>query len=119
MISLKKLIHWLPRILSISFAIFLSLFALDVFNEYQGADVILPLLIHLLPSLVLIIITVIAWKKELFGAAAFITMALSYILMVGFDRHWSWYLSVSVPAILIGVLYLVDWIKKNNIQSKK
>ena len=114
MISLKKLIHWLPRILSILFSILLSLFALDVFNEYQGVRVILPLLIHLLPSFVLILITIIAWKKELFGAAAFIMMAISYILMVGFYRHWSWYLSISVPALLIGILYLVDWIKKQN-----
>lgn len=107
----NKFIYWLPRILSVLFTLFLSLFALDVFNEYQGVAVVLPLLIHLLPSFIMVAITIISWKKELFGASAYLMMALTYILMVGFNRHWSWYLSISVPAALIGFLYLVVWIK--------
>jgi hypothetical protein len=113
----NKVIYWSPRILSICFILFLSLFALDVFNEYSGWKIIPALLIHLLPSLVLLALVIIAWKYDLVGMAVFFIAAISYVLAVGFHHHWSWYASISGPAVVIGVLFLLSWRQKKNLKG--
>jgi len=110
----QKLIYRLPRILSILFIIFLSIFAFDVFEEYSGWELLLALFMHLLPSLVLFVLTLIAWKHELVGGVTYLLAAIGYVLMVGLDRPWSWYVLISGPAAIIGILYFVSWYKKDN-----
>jgi len=107
-----KTIHWLPRILSIAFVLFLSLFALDVFGEYSGWQAVLGFLIHLLPSFVLLAVILIAWKYDLVGAIAFLASAAFYVFMVGLDRPWSWYAGISGPAAVVGILFLLSWLQK-------
>lgn len=104
-----KLFYWLPRILSVAFILFLSMFALDVFSSYQGWAVILPLLIHLIPSFVLLLLTLIAWKYELVGTTIYLGFAVFYVFAAGFDRPWSWYAFVSGPSALLGILYFVSY----------
>jgi cell division protein FtsW (lipid II flippase) len=107
-----KIIYWLPRILSIGFVLYLSLFALDVFSEYSGLDIILPLLIHLIPSCVLLAAVLIAWKHDLVGVIVFLGFAIFYVFMVGLDRPLSWYMGISLPAAIVGVLFLLSWFQK-------
>jgi hypothetical protein len=58
-----RMLYWFPRILSIAFAIFLSLFALDVINEIHGfRRTVLALSIHLIPVMVIIAILIAAWR---------------------------------------------------------
>ncbi|MGQ0603506.1 MAG: DUF7670 domain-containing protein [Anaerolineales bacterium] len=48
---MEKLLFWIPRILTILFAGFVSLFALDVFVEGYGFwETLLALLMHLIPT---------------------------------------------------------------------
>jgi hypothetical protein len=104
-----KIIYWLPRILSIGFILFLSLFSLDVFSEYSGWNIVLPLLIHLIPSFVLLGVAMISWKYDLVGTAVFLGFAIFYIFMAGLNRPWSWYASISGPAAIVGILFLINW----------
>ena len=68
-----KLIHWLPRIICILAILFISMFALDAFNPEKTIwQQIGDFLIHLIPSFVLIIILIIAWKREFIGGIIFI-----------------------------------------------
>jgi cell division protein FtsW (lipid II flippase) len=113
----KKIVYWSPRILSIAFILFLALFALDVFKEYSGWNIIPALFIHLLPSLVLIVFIIIAWKYDLIGTAVFLTMAIFYVLMVGIHHHWSWYASISGPSAVIGTLYFISWFQKRSLKK--
>jgi len=117
MTIVKKTIYWLPRVLSIFFILFLSLFSFDIFSEYRGWEAILPLLIHLLPPLILIAVTMIAWKYDLTGAAVFIFLAAYYVWTAGLDRPWSWYASISGPAMLVGLLFLAGWLQKRSDRS--
>lgn len=109
---MNKIIYWSPRILSLAFVLFLSLFALDVFSEYSGWESVLAFLIHLLPSLVLLGITIIAWKHDLAGTIAFFGFAALYVFLAGFDRPWSWYALISSPATIVGILFLMSWLQK-------
>ncbi len=108
-LSKNNILYWTPRIVSLLFIVFLSLFALDVFNEYRGWLVVIPLFIHLIPSFILLIVVVLSWRYDLIGALLFLIIACCYILMVGLDRHWSWYAAISLPALLISVLFLLNW----------
>ena len=76
-------LYWTPRILSILFICFLSLFSLDVYQPGMSAgDVALGLFIHNIPSLIMIVLLVIAWRREIVGAVGFIGAGLLYIGLV-------------------------------------
>ncbi|MBU4353333.1 DUF2070 family protein [Candidatus Parcubacteria bacterium] len=115
--KINRFIYWTPRILSIAFILFLSLFAFDVFEEYSGWQVILGFLIHLLPSFILLAVILIAWKYDLVGAIAFLGSAVFYVFMVGFDRPWSWYIGISGPAAVVGILFFLSWLQKRKNEA--
>lgn len=107
----EKFLYWTPRVLSLAFVGFLSIFALDVFSEGVSLAALGGFVVHLLPSLVLLAAVLLAWKREWIGAVIFIGFGIFYIWSVGFSRPWSWYASIAGPSLLVGILYLVGWLK--------
>lgn len=69
----SRLLYWIPRIFTILAIFFMMMFSLDAFegDEPLGKKII-GLLIHNIPVFILIIILVIAWKRELIGGVLFI-----------------------------------------------
>ena len=117
--TLKKTLFWMPRIAGILFILFISLFALDIFDLQLGFwGTLVGLFMHLIPSILLTIAIVIAWKQEWFGALLFIGWAVWYVSFVrGFD--WIVYgLIAGLPA-LIGLLFLVGWIWRKQIRADR
>lgn len=114
---MKLFLHWAPRICSLLLIGFLSLFAFDVFNEYEGTEAIIPFLIHLLPALVLLV-GVLLWRQSLVGAGIFLLFAVWYVWEAGFDKHWSWYAVIALPALVISLLYFADWLLKRRETEK-
>ena len=101
-ITAKQILFWMPRILCILFALFLSVFALDVFNEGYGiGETILALFIHLTPTILIIVALVIAWRWEWVGTILFVFLSLLYLAM---SRGKGWL--VSGPLLFIAVLFL-------------
>lgn len=96
---MKNFLYWLPRVLSVLFIIFISVFALDVFGEPKW---FLALIMHLVPSFVLIILTAIAWKNERLGGSLFIAAGLLTLVFSVFES-----LIISVPTMIIGILFLI------------
>jgi hypothetical protein len=116
---IKQVLFWTPRVLCILFAMFLSLFALDVFSEDAGVwEKVLGLLIHLVPVYVVVILLVVAWRWEWVGAVAFTGLALFYLLQVWGREHWSAYLAISGPLALIGILFLLNWIYRAQLRTR-
>lgn len=117
-----KLLYWAPRILSILFICFMSLFSLDVYEPgMRAGDVALGLFMHNIPSLTMLVLLVIAWRSEIVGAVGFIGAGLLYIGFVVFNvinaalpRYIAitWVLTIAGPAFLIGILYLINWQKR-------
>lgn len=74
--TLQRSLYWVPRLICIAFALFLSLFALDVFNEHYGfGRTILALSVHLIPVYIVAAVLIVAWRWEWVGAAAFTALA--------------------------------------------
>jgi hypothetical protein len=114
----KRLLFWTPRILCILFAGFVSLFALDVFGEGYGLwETILALLIHLVPTYIVLIVLAIAWRWEWVGAILFGVLGVWYILMAWGRFPWTTYLIMSGPLFLIGVLFLLNWVYRRQLRN--
>lgn len=116
--KINRVLFWTPRILSILFVLFLSLFSLDVFgNNYTFWETILALFMHNIPSLILIALIVISWKYEIVGAITFILAGMLYIFLVLYRNEFqfymiSWSFIISGPAFLIGILFWLNWRRK-------
>ncbi|MCA9898427.1 MAG: hypothetical protein H6654_06750 [Ardenticatenaceae bacterium] len=101
----KRWFYWLPRVLSIAFALFISIFALDVFGEgYSFWETLLALFMHLIPTFILVAVIAIAWRWERVGAALFLALALIYLSMT--DGRM---LTIPIPLIIFSLLFLVSW----------
>jgi len=108
--STQRLIYWAPRVLCVAYIIFLSLFALDVFGEYHGWQLAAALLIHLVPSFVLALVLVLAWRWEWIGAVVFCAAALWYSLHT--LRHPNWILTIAGPLFVVAGLFYASWLNR-------
>ncbi|MEA4814148.1 MAG: hypothetical protein VB112_04515 [Oscillospiraceae bacterium] len=118
----EKILYWAPRILSILFICFLTLFSLDVFEpEMSAGEIALGLFMHNIPSIIMIILLVISWRKEIVGAVSYFCAGFLYIGFLIFGAvnsglQWylviSWSIIIAGPAFIIGVLFLINWRKR-------
>jgi len=117
--GVSEFVYWTPRIISITFIVFLVLFSLDIFSmDLPLTKVLLIFLMHNIPAIVLSIILLISWKYEIVGAIAFILVGLFYLTQCcNAELPWyvilAWCLEIALPAFLVGILFLVNWIKKS------
>jgi uncharacterized membrane protein len=114
----RSLLFWTPRVICIAFAIFLSLFALDVFGEHLGFwKTLLALLIHLLPVYIVLAVLAIAWRWEWVGALGFAGLAAWYAKGV-WHRHPDWVAVISGPLLVLAALFLVNWLKHDDLRAR-
>ncbi|MFA5887309.1 MAG: hypothetical protein WC852_01185 [Candidatus Nanoarchaeia archaeon] len=79
--KINKALFWAPRIALIVFALFLAIFSLDVFDSASGfSQILIGLLMHNIPSFVLIALLLISWKHELRGGIIFMTIGIACII---------------------------------------
>lgn len=113
----RQFLFWSPRVLSILYIVFLSMFSLDVFSEKHGFWPVLgALTIHLIPSLVLIAGLILAWRWEWIGTAIFAIAGALYISVVmprtvSLALKLNWILIIAVPAFVVAALFLANWRK--------
>lgn len=119
----NRILFWAPRALAVAYIVFISLFALDVFNEkLSWARLVLALGIHLLPSLVLVAVLALAWRWEWIGAGFYGLAAVWYAVTVERLRmpqamKLTWILGIAAPAFLVAVLFLMNWIKRGELHA--
>jgi hypothetical protein len=98
------------------FAAFISLFALDVFNETQGfQQTITGFLIHLIPTFMIVGVLILSWRREWIGAIVYVGIAVFYAFMINF-RRWDWIAVISTPLLVIGILFLVSWLLHDRLR---
>jgi hypothetical protein len=82
------------------FALFLSVLAIDVFGQGHGFwGTALALLIHLIPTGVIIAVLVISWRQEWLAAVVFIAAGFLYLFST--LQHLNWVLVISGPLWLM------------------
>lgn len=106
----KGVLFWAPRVLTILFALFLSVFALDSFSGTNGiVETVTALAIHFVPTLLVLLILPLAWRWEWIGVTAFAALAVAYVVWTRGRFPLSTYALISGPLLIISALFLVSW----------
>lgn len=110
----RIIVKWLVRILALFYVVYISTFALNVFDKEPLLwKTIFEFIIRLIPSLILIIIIILAWKRELIGAVGFILISLRLTLHFNTLQNLNRFLVISAPLLFIGFLFLLSKFLKN------
>jgi hypothetical protein len=114
----SRALFWAPRALCLLFAAFISLFALDVFGAgYSFWETIAAVLIHLIPTAIILAALAVAWRWEWVGAVVFTGLSVWYLVTAWGQFPWTTYLVISGPAFLVAVLFLINWLRRAEIRS--
>lgn len=109
---MNKILFWTPRVLTIVFILFISLFALDSFDgDHSVLEKLGAFLIHLIPSFVLVFLLIISWRHEWIGAIVFFLLGIVYIIFSWGKFNVAAYVSISGPLFLIAILFWLNWMK--------
>lgn len=109
-------LNWIPRILCIIFAAFSSLFAMDVFvNESGFWKTLLNLLMHLIPTFLVITILVFSWKRPWIGGITYILLGIAYIIWSSQTDRGSHI--IDIPLFSIGIIFLINWFLRKEIKK--
>lgn len=121
-----KILHWTPRLLCIIAILFISLFALDAFGHDKGFWTELgDFIIHLVPSFILLIILVIAWKWELIGGIIFTLIGVimtpviyshNYAMNQDVGTSLTVIAFITLPFIIVGFLFIASYFLKRKTQ---
>jgi hypothetical protein len=123
-----RLFHWSPRIVCILAILFISIFAADSFAP--GLTIwqqIGAFFIHLIPSIILLSLLIVAWKWEFIGAIIFMVIGLGlspFIFMHNYSMNHSVgmssiiILTITFPFVVVGILFIIShYIKKKNLPA--
>jgi len=112
-------IGWAARILCVLAIAFISLFALDVFSEGAGlGQKLVAFLLHMIPSFVLIIFLIIAWKHELVGGILITLIGLAasaFVYSLNYGRSHSVSMGlraaalIGAPFVIVGLLFVISY----------
>jgi hypothetical protein len=118
-IRVANALHWIARILSIIAILFIGMFSLDVFKTGVSLwQQLLGFFMHNIPTLILIGLLMVAWKRELIGGALIALIALllaPYIYSHNYSMNHSVSMSLSIvaiinlPFIIVGVLFILSY----------
>jgi hypothetical protein len=109
---MERLVYLLPRIAGIIIAVFITLFALDVFE--MGGTIwqkIGGFIIHAAPALIFGLVMFVAWKRPLIGAIVFGFGAIYFLRFIITGRFFEFpnFLIFFSPLAAISVLFYINW----------
>jgi hypothetical protein len=108
---INRLLFWSPRVLTILFTAFVTLFAADALDGVHGFwNGALALTMHLIPTAVLVVLLAVTWRWEWVGAILFTALGGLYLVSTWGRWHWSVYAVIAGPLFAIGTLFLLNWI---------
>jgi prolipoprotein diacylglyceryltransferase len=113
-----RVLYWIPRIIGILAILFVSFFALDSFSAgntfWQN---IFSFLMNLIPSFVLLVLLIVAWKWEKTGGIILTISGLAFCIFVfvlNYKRNHSIAASllivvvICIPFVLAGILFIIS-----------
>lgn len=102
---MKKIIFYLPRILSVAIVLFFAVFILGGFGPDFGWQ---DSAAHAVLALIALGITVLAWKKPKIGGWVFVVFGLYFLSMNLKDSRWLGAIIIGGVPLIAGILFLAD-----------
>ena len=110
----SKLLVWIPRVITLIFIIFISMFAFDEKFISFG------FLMHMLPTLLLIGLLIIAWNWATLGGLILLVFGIISIFFFRTYEDPIVFLIVSFPIFVVGILFILsDQVKGKKRKIKK
>ena len=103
---IRTLVTWGPRVLGLSVAAFLGLFALDAFDTRPLSAALPAFAVHLVPALVVGLVAAAGWRYPVLGAIGFGVLAAGYAVAV--PHRLDWILVISSPLAVVAVLFALS-----------
>jgi hypothetical protein len=116
----QEFLYWAPRALCITFALFSSIFAFDVFGGDRNFwETALALIMQIIPTFLIVILLMLSWRWEWIGGYLFIVLAVLYIVWSWGKPFATWYnlLFMAGPLALTGALFLLNWYKRGVLRG--
>ena len=115
---LRGWLRWTPRAILLLFIAFLAILSLDVFVEgYSAGEIAIGLLMHNLPALALLAITIAAWRRPWVGALGLIAFTVWWLVFfTGRGFPPSVFLLMAILPLTVGTLFLLSWVLKGDNQ---
>jgi len=125
--------HWLPRTLCVLGILFISLISFNVFTtELTIWQQLSAFFIHNIPSIVLLLVLIVAWKWEFTGGIIFTLIGLGTAPLI-FQHNYQninnnsvstsliIVLLINFPFVVVGILFIVSHFlskKKNQLNPQ-
>lgn len=103
---LTRALLWLPRVMAMAFALFLAMFATDVF--LQGGSFIETsgaFISHLLPAASVILLVVLGWRRDGLAAIGFGALAVAFFVALSGWSSPPAFMLFALPPVGIGLAY--------------
>jgi hypothetical protein len=99
---------WFPRIMLLIYAIFIVIFSSDVFGGQQiFITKLLDFLLHSIPTIVLLLILWLAWRKPMWGGLLIILVSLIFTVLFKTYHILIQFLMISICPFIIGLLFII------------
>ena len=105
-----KSLYRVTRILAIIAILYMMLFSLDLFGGRPFPRQNFGFLILNIPTLLLIIALVIAWKNEIIGGMIYVFLFLAFSFYWGSSYRNTGYEIIVFPLLFIGILFILNHI---------
>lgn len=104
----SRLLYWFPRILTIVMILFMAMFSLDAFEGNETfIRKVFGFLINSIPVMIIIVILIIAWKREVAGGLLLIIASIAGMLYFHSFRGNPASLIILTPFFLAGALFIL------------
>ncbi len=96
--------------IGILYAFALLVFAADVFSKNQHiSQILIDLVLHLMPTVIVLLLVVIAHQRPLIGSIIFAVNGIVYIITGWDNLHWTAHLFIAGPLLLMSILYIIAY----------
>ena len=96
--------------IGILYAFALLVFAADVFSKNQNiSKTLIDLFLHFIPTIIVLLLVVIAYQRPLIGSIIFAVSGIFYIITGWANLHWTAYILVAGPLLVVSILYVIAY----------
>jgi hypothetical protein len=103
---MTTVILWTPRVLAMALALFLAMFAMDVYLE--GNDfwkTTEAFVLHLIPAFCVIAILVIGWRRDGLSSIGFLILSIAYFIAFSGWKNFPSALILVLPPLGISLAF--------------
>ena len=86
-------------------------------EDYGFWQTVVALLMHLVPTGIVLFVLEISWRWEWVGAVIFTALGVLYLVMAWGKFPLSAYFTISGPLFLVAGLFFVNWVMRSRHNS--